>query len=107
MHGTSSLINDSQDQDGMCWRSLQRKAEWGFPKLGVHFWGVSIIRIPKIWCLYWGPHERPPVPKSKDQSTFGEMAGRGVVVAISAAAVQTVTSGCISLCISDTCGNKS
>ena len=26
-----------------------------FPKLGVPFWGVLIIRIAIYWGLYWGP----------------------------------------------------
>ena len=27
----------------------------GFPKLGVPFWGVPLIRSIVYWGLYWGP----------------------------------------------------
>ena len=27
----------------------------GFPKLGVPFWGVPIIRTIVFWGQYWGP----------------------------------------------------
>ena len=27
----------------------------GFPKLGVPFWGVPIVRTIVFWGLYWGP----------------------------------------------------
>ena len=27
----------------------------GFPKLGLFFWGVPIIRTLVFWGLYWGP----------------------------------------------------
>ena len=27
----------------------------GFPKLGVPFWGVPIVRTLVFWGLYWGP----------------------------------------------------
>ena len=27
----------------------------GFPKLGVPFWGLPIIRTIVFWGLYWGP----------------------------------------------------
>ena len=30
-------------------------AIWGFPKLGVPFWGVPIIRLIVFWSLYCGP----------------------------------------------------
>ena len=30
-------------------------AIWVFPKTGVPFWGVPIIRMIVFWGLYWGP----------------------------------------------------
>ena len=43
------------------WSSLEATAAvssypiWRFPKLGVLFWGVPILRIIVFWGLYWGP----------------------------------------------------
>ena len=36
-------------------RASYNHSFWEFPKLGVPFWGVPIVRTVVFWGPYWGP----------------------------------------------------
>ena len=43
---------ENEMETGIIWGDYK---DWGFPKLGVPFLGVLIIRTIVYWGLYWCP----------------------------------------------------
>ena len=58
----------------LCRLSSKGNLTWGFPKLGVPFWGVPLIRTIVNWGQYWGPPHFRKLPHAYDRlspETFG------------------------------------